>query len=262
MRILISAIAVLTIPILPALADEDTPSETALPAAEMAFPEQMTPEALGKLAVALDELSRKQLVDAPGETGGRGTADARRTKSIRTAMLSSRLQSAADGLAVAQAGYAETSETLAAAKSEALSAALEVAENVSNPALSQQLSLLLDIPEDAPPAPVTHVFCMEATGAGPRTFASRAPEALTQAIPYVQGYISHDITQTAPFKLRLSLTVEHDANAAPFGAIDALHAANKAAVDDMNDPQRQAAETILMGDLAERLCSPTPPRGQ
>ena len=113
-----------------------------------------------------------------------------------------------------------------------------------------------ETPEPDAPEPNTHIFCMEAAGAGPNTFRRYAIEALTQELPYVQGYISHELEQTAPFKLRLALTVEPDAESAPFAAIDALHAANKAAVAEMDDPGRRASETILMGDYAERLCSP------
>ena len=256
MRTLLATLFVLAVPI--SMSAED---EIAVPVADPAisepvFPEQMTPPALTELADKLEELSRQRLVAG---TGGRKTANARRESSMMTEALAVRLRDAADSLSLARAGTSESEALLAAAQTEALSAVKAASREVGDRDLSRQLADLYAVPEEMPPEPITHVFCMEASGAGPRTFARYARDSLTEALPYVQGYITHEMALVAPLKLRVTLTVEHDADAAAFATLDALHAANKTAVDEMDDNSRTPAETILMGDLAERLCASTPP---
>lgn len=253
MRRLILAIACFSAQITVATAEETTPAEPESAELPVVLSAQITPDRLSSIAAKLEELSRIHLVRTPG---GRKTAEQRRDLSSTTLALSNRLASAANALEVSQSSQAIASAELASAEKEAMAATLYVASNVTDLDIRQELFDLLDSPTDQP-EPVTHVFCMEASGAGPRTFSRFASESLTQALPYVQGYLTHTLEQTAPFKLRLSLTVEHDADSAPFAVLDALHAANKAAVDAMDDPSRRAAETILMGEFAEQLCSPT-----
>ena len=228
-------------------------ADSAMP--ELEFPQQMTPAALSELADRLEELSRKRLVAG---TGGRKTAKVRRESSLMTEALATRLRTAAQSLSEAYSGTSASADILKAAQSEALSAAKAASSDVGDLELSRQIADLYASPEEMPPEPITHVFCMEASGAGPRTFARYARESLTETLPYVQGYITHEMALVAPLKLRLTLIVEHDADAAAFATLDALHVANKAAVDKMDDASRVAAETILMDDLAERLCASTP----
>ena len=255
MRRLILAIALISgAPGTAATAEDAAISEPAPAELPAVLPEEITPDVLNSIAEKLERLSRIHLVRIPG---GRKTADQRFDLSTDTLALSHRLAEAASALALAQAGQAEYAALLEEAESEAMAATLHVASNVTDLDIRQELFDLLDGPQPDAPEPITHVFCMEASGAGPRTFARYAPESLVQAIPYVQGYITHELTQPANFKLRLSLTVEHDASSAPFAAIDALQAANKDAVAEMDDPDRRAAATILMGEFAEKLCSPT-----
>jgi len=254
MRSLIAAFALISSPIALAAAEEETPAEPDTIALPAELPEKITPEVLGNIAQRLERLSRVHLVEFPG---GRKTAEQRRTLAQQTERLARELTSAAQALDLAQTGSADISAQLAKAETAAMETTYRVASEVADLGVKQELFELLDTPPPALPEPVTHVFCMEASGAAPNTFRRYAIESLTASIPYVQGYITHELEQTAQTKLRLALTVEHDADSAPFAAIDALQAANKAAVAEMNNPQRRAAETILMGEFAERLCSPT-----
>ena len=255
MRTFLATLFVLALPVSMAAEDNIAVPTADSNAAELEFPAQITPLALSEMADKLEELSRQRLVAG---TGGRKTANVRRESSSMTEALAIRLRAAADSLSAARAGKLESEAALMQAQSEALSATKAASRDVGDLELSRQLANLIALPEELPPEPVTHVFCMEASGAGPRTFARYARESLTEALPYVQGYITHDMALVAPLKLRLTLVVEHDADAAAFATLDALHAANKAAVDEMDDSSRTPAETILMGDLAERLCASTP----
>ena len=263
MRRLITAFAFLIVPFVTATAeDEATTSESAKLDLPAVLPEQMTPETLSAIANKLERLSKIRLVR---ESGGRSTAEERRAVSFKTLLLASELEEAAMTLKQAQDGKANFTAQLATAEADAVAVSHKIASEVGDLDIAQELFDLLEGPPAKEPDPVTHVFCMEASGPGPRTFARFVPEALTQAIPYVQGYITHEIEQTAPKKIRLTLTVKHDAGAAPFGALDALHNSNKRAFEEMSDEIKARtvpAETILMGELAEQLCSPTPPRGQ
>ena len=238
------------------LADEETPAPTLeMPAEEAAFPEKLTVAALLQIADEVEELSRQRLVSG---VGGRETAEARRVDSLQTNAIADQIKAAATELKIANLAKSGAEEQLAKAESHALRVTEAAAADINNENIASTLNTLLAVPEALPPQPVTHIFCMEAAGAGPRTFARFAKDSLTESLPYVQGYITHELTQIAPYKIRLRLIVEHDATAAPFGTLDALHAANKAAVDQMDDPDRRPSETILMGELAERLCATTP----
>lgn len=255
MRTILSTLTVLALPISMAAEEEIAPVKLDSPSIETEFPEQMTPGALTEMADRLEELSRERLVAGQG---GRKTANTRHSNAVLTEGLADRLRAAATGLSSAYSAREEVETLLSSAQIEALEASKTAATEVGDLEISRQLQALFANPEEMPPEPVTHVFCMEAAGAGPNTFRRYARESLTEALPYVQGYIEHELTQVAPLKLRLTLVVEHDADAAPFATIDALHAANKTAVDEMDDSSRRPAETILMGDLAERLCASTP----
>lgn len=255
MRTFIATLFVLALPFFLEAEETIAVPEPDSVSSELEFPEQMTPSALLEIADKLEELSKKRLVAG---TGGRKTAVARREASLMTEALALRLRAAADSLNAAYSGTSESHAMLAAAQTEALDAARMASTEVGDFALSREIADLYSVPEELPPEPMTHVFCMEASGAGPRTFARYARESLTEALPYVQGYITHELVLAAPLKLQLTLIVEHDADAAAFAAVDALQAANKAAVDEMDDSSRTPAETILMGDLAERLCATTP----
>ena len=255
MRTLLVTLFAFAVPFTLAAEEETASASPEILVPEPDFPEQMTPEALAEMADRLEELSRQRLVAGQG---GRKTAEARHSSAVQTEALAIRLHEAATSLETALATKSEAEAVLDAAEGKALTAARNAANEVGDLELSRELADLYAAPEELPPAPKTHVFCMEASGAGPRTFARFARESLTEALPYVQGYIAHELEQVAPYKLRLRLIVEHDADAAPFATIDALHAANKAAVSEMNDNNRRPAETILMDDLAERLCASTP----
>ncbi len=255
MRTLLVTLFAFAAPITAIGEDEIAPLSAEIPVADTDFPDQMTPDALVELADQLEELSRARLVAGQG---GRKTANVRRSNAVRTEELANRLRAAANSLNQALLNKTEAQTALGAAQAEALKATQTAALEVGDQELSRQLSNLFAAPEELPPEPVTHVFCMEASGAGPRTFRRYATESLTEQLPYVQGYIAHETQLVADLKMRLTLVVEHDADAAPFAVLDALHAANKRAVDEMDDPDRRPTETILMGDLAEQLCASTP----
>lgn len=259
MRRLIIALALFSAPISLAYGEKETAPEPALTETPLVFSETITPEALSTVAAKLERLSRSELVRI---AGGRQTASQRRELSEQALHLSRELSAAATALRSANMGQSSAAQALQTARNDAMMTAYSVASSVSNLDVRQDLFDLLEGPPPEAPQPKSYIFCMEASGAGPNTFRRYAAESLTQAIPYVQGYVTHEIKLTAPFKLRLDLTVEHGADSAPFAAIDALHAANKDAVTKMDEPDRRAAETILMGEFAERLCSPTPTRGQ
>lgn len=255
MRRLILTLAVFAALLLPATAEEKAPDVAEIVQSDVPLPEHLTPHTLDKIADNLETLSHQMLVREPG---GRKFAAARRAESDKKLRMAKKLRTAAKDLQAAQSEHANSSAELAAAEAHAISITQYIADNLGEQAVSDQLQYLLAGPPPTPPEPVTYVFCMEAVGPGPVTFTNYAPDALTETIPYVQGYITHVITQTSSKKLRLELTVEHDAKAAPFAAIDALQNANKAAFAKMSDEVKartRASETILMGDLADRLCS-------